>query len=513
MSWSTGYVTDVEYIFGYFAELHPGLLRVACLLAGLAPAPAGPLRYLELGYGQGVSLNIHAAALPGEFWGTDFSPGQATFARTMARASGADVTVLDDSFADLAARPDLPEFDVIVLHGIWTYVTDEDHRTIVDLVRRKLRLGGVLYMSYNCRPGWAQSEPLRDLLSLHARFASVGAASTANNVEGALRFCQQIADSGAIYFKVNPDASERLRKLAGQDRAYLAHEYFNRNWTLMTFAQVMAQLEPAKLTYVCSAGLLEEVEALTIPGEGRRLLAGIPHQVLRESVRDYMMNRQFRRDIYVKGPQRLTATERADLLKAQPFVLIRHPAEIPMTVTGMLGEAKVDEAIYRPVLEALAEDNHAPKTLGELHAHPRLQALPFAQLVQVMVVLLGAAHVFPAQSPTPEAQERCAALNRFLCDRARDDGEITWLVSPILGAGLPVTRMQQLFLRAIGRGRVSLEDQASDVWDTLTAAGQGFVESGRPLEKSQANMAELVRQIAEFRDRRLPILKALGVSL
>jgi hypothetical protein len=30
-----------------------------------------------------------------------------------------------------AARPDLPEFDVIVLHGIWTWVTDEDRRTIV----------------------------------------------------------------------------------------------------------------------------------------------------------------------------------------------------------------------------------------------------------------------------------------------------------------------------------------------------------------------------------------------
>ena len=36
-------------------------LRLACLSAGIATAKADPLRYLELGFGQGVSINIHAA--------------------------------------------------------------------------------------------------------------------------------------------------------------------------------------------------------------------------------------------------------------------------------------------------------------------------------------------------------------------------------------------------------------------------------------------------------------------
>src|SRR5690349_12588894 len=76
MDWTSGYVTEVEYPYGYYKELCPGILRLACLKVGIAPPTAKPLRYLELGYGQGLSINIHAAAVEGEFWGTDFNPTQ-----------------------------------------------------------------------------------------------------------------------------------------------------------------------------------------------------------------------------------------------------------------------------------------------------------------------------------------------------------------------------------------------------------------------------------------------------
>ena len=84
------------------------------------------------------SVNIHAAACPGEFWGTDFNPSQAAHARALAEASGSGAILLDDSFAELAARPDLPEFDMIALHGIWTWVSEENRRVIIDIIRRKV---------------------------------------------------------------------------------------------------------------------------------------------------------------------------------------------------------------------------------------------------------------------------------------------------------------------------------------------------------------------------------------
>src|SRR5215469_12901477 len=69
MDWTAGYVTEIEYLWNYSRVLCPSVLRLVCLSAGVAPLARRPVRYLELGYGLGLSLNIHAAACAGEFWG------------------------------------------------------------------------------------------------------------------------------------------------------------------------------------------------------------------------------------------------------------------------------------------------------------------------------------------------------------------------------------------------------------------------------------------------------------
>ena len=193
-SWTAGYVAEIDYTYGYYRELSPSLLRVACLNAGLTLPAVERLTYLELGFGQGLSVNIHAAANEGNFWGTDFNPMQAAQAQSLAHASGSGATLLNDSFAELAARSDLPEFDIIALHGIWSWISDENRQTIVDIIRRKLRVGGIVYVSYNCLPGWAAAMPLRHLITLHAELAGSEAFGIVGKIDGALKFAQQVVD-------------------------------------------------------------------------------------------------------------------------------------------------------------------------------------------------------------------------------------------------------------------------------------------------------------------------------
>ena len=97
IDWTAGYVTELEYTYGYYRELCPGLLRLACLSAGIAPPPMKSMNYLELGFGQGLSINIHAAAVDGEFWGTDFNPTQVAHARAIVEAAGSGAKLFDDS--------------------------------------------------------------------------------------------------------------------------------------------------------------------------------------------------------------------------------------------------------------------------------------------------------------------------------------------------------------------------------------------------------------------------------
>jgi len=89
----------------------------------------------------------------------------------MVEASGAGPCMFDLSFAEFAAREHLPEFDMIVAHGVWSWISDENHATIVDIARRKLAAGGIFYIGYNCTPGWSPMMPPRHLMQLHAALA------------------------------------------------------------------------------------------------------------------------------------------------------------------------------------------------------------------------------------------------------------------------------------------------------------------------------------------------------
>ena len=62
-----GYVSEIDDTHGYFGELAPLRLRLAMLLSGQRTCLPEKLAYLELGFGQGHSLNIHAVTNPGTF--------------------------------------------------------------------------------------------------------------------------------------------------------------------------------------------------------------------------------------------------------------------------------------------------------------------------------------------------------------------------------------------------------------------------------------------------------------
>ncbi len=144
--WTSGYVADIGYTYGYYLELNPQRVKLAFLSAGLVAPKCGTA--CELGFGQGVSANMHAAGSICSWHGTDFNPEQAGFAQELASASEANAQLYDEAFDEFAKR-DLPEFDYIGLHGIWSWISDENRAVIVEFIRRKLKVGVFLYICFN----------------------------------------------------------------------------------------------------------------------------------------------------------------------------------------------------------------------------------------------------------------------------------------------------------------------------------------------------------------------------
>ena len=291
--WTSGYVADIDYTFGHYYELNPQRVKLAFLNAGLVVPEIGSA--CELGFGQGLSANLHAAASVCSWQGTDFIPSQVGFAKELAAASGANAHFYDDSFADFAQR-DLPNFDYICLHGIWSWIADEDRTVIVDFIRKKLKVGGVLYISYNTLPGWAAFSPMRYLMAEHADKVGASGAGSLSRVEGALDFTNKLLSTNPLFAEENPLVNDRFNLLKDQNRRYLAHEYFNRNWEAFHFREIDEWLKPAKLTYACSAHYLDHIDGINLTPEQQVFLGDIHDSIFKQTVRDFMVNHTFIKD-------------------------------------------------------------------------------------------------------------------------------------------------------------------------------------------------------------------------
>lgn len=57
--------------------------------------------------------------------------------------------------------PDLPAFDCVMLHGVYSWVGPETRRAVVRFLDRFLKPGGVAYVSYNSLAGWVQLLPMQ----------------------------------------------------------------------------------------------------------------------------------------------------------------------------------------------------------------------------------------------------------------------------------------------------------------------------------------------------------------
>lgn len=506
-NWTAGYVADIAYTYGYYAELNPHRVKMAFLSAGLACPEIGTA--CELGFGQGVSANLHAAASTIQWYGTDFNPSQAGFAQELARASHSEAKLFDESFADFAARNDLPEFDFIGLHGIWSWISDENRSTIVDFIRKKLKVGGVLYISYNTQPGWANFAPMRHLMTQHAEVVGVEGNGIVSRINGALDFTEKLLATEPLYARANPHVHERVKKLKEQNRHYLAHEYFNRDWLPMHFSTMAEWLEPAKLSFACSAHYLDQIDSINLSNEQQQFLEDIPDAMFRETVRDFMVNQQFRRDYWVRGPRKLGNIKQTELLRQQRIILIQHRPDVSLTATGSLGEANMQEAVYAPILDTLAD--HQIMTLGQIE---QITGQSFVKILQAIYVLIGSGSLVTVQNDDEiaKAKPRCEQLNLHLCKQARASNEVGYLASPVLGGGVPVGRFQQIFLLARQEGMHQAEEWAQYAWQILVRQEQRLLLEGKTIDSEEGNLSQLRKWAHTFADKELKILKALGVA-
>jgi SAM-dependent methyltransferase len=403
-------IRNVAYTHGYYRELSPTMIAASLESQGVAPPDLGaPLNYCELGFGFGVSLLANAACFPHmRFYGNDFNPEHVAYARALADQAGlANVEVFEDGFDELLQR-ELPQMDIIAMHGVYSWVSPTQRQVILDFIERRLKPGGVVHVSHNTLPGWAAQMPLRQMIHRHVIRAGVHR-SPADQLRDALSVMQTLRELGARYFESSPSAAARLVELTEADPHYVAHEYFNPYWQPQYVYEVADEMGCAGLVRGASALLEDHVDAAWLSEGARTQLQAETDPIWRETWRDVHLNQAFRRDLYTRGAAPLSAAERESRLLDRRWALARARAEIATEVLGGRAAEVADEALVGALLDALSA---GPASVRSLQGRGAFEGRSVRQLLDALMLLSGVGLVQPAL-PEELAQAARPSVQRF----------------------------------------------------------------------------------------------------
>ena len=247
MSTSGSYTTSTEYVRKSHREIPPAWLNYAAVLNSVRPVDLSrPFTYLELGCGSGASVISNARAWPqGDFHACDVNPAHIEAARTEIGEPGlANLTLYEAAFSDFPVAA-VPEADFVVLHGVYSWVDAQAREAARRIIRNSVKPGGLVYVSYNCLPGWSAETPLRRLM---LELADAGSGSATDRFSLALQSIRELSNAGARYFDANP----LLKNAIGSYEDKPANIWSTNSWARSGIRSVRSTLPKTWPASICN---------------------------------------------------------------------------------------------------------------------------------------------------------------------------------------------------------------------------------------------------------------------
>jgi hypothetical protein len=379
---------------------------------------------------------------------------------------------------------------------------------MLDVVRQRLRPGGLAYVSYNVTTGWASMVPLRMLMRM---MAENNPARSDLAAAGILDFIDKIKGAGALYFQANPALENRLSDIRKQDARYIAHEYLNRDWHPVMFADVFAEMAEAKCGYIGSATLTDNIDSIAVPAGMAPLLSEAADPVLRETLRDFGAAQAFRRDLFRRGHSPMPASEQQALVDELSVTTLGQVVPDPVTFATPMGTVTGRTEIYRPLFDMLAE--------GPLRVRRVREAAPFAgrplvELLQAVTLMIAGnyAHPMLPGGGSTASRQSTRGLNRAIAAANGHGAELARLAAPAIGSAVQVDLLETLLVGDLLAGLpADLDGLTSSVLAGLSRSGRSMQREGKPVTDTTETRTMATEMVQRFLERRVPLFKELGV--
>ncbi|MDR2107599.1 MAG: class I SAM-dependent methyltransferase [Holosporaceae bacterium] len=462
------YITEIPYISNYYCDLNPAHLSFIAALNGFRPPDVlKNFSYCELGCGCGKTTNIVAAAYPySDCTGIDINKEHIRIARSES-VGLKNIKFLDVSFRE-ALPQNLPRFDFITAHGIWSWVGDSARTDILKFVRKFLKPNGILYLSYDAMPGWSQLAPFHKIIFAYANDKK---GSITEKASAALTYLQFLNGNKSAFFERNPEAKIFLQTLERSDARYVIHELFNKHLRPEYFCDVASDMKKAGLTFVGNSEHFQNCRMMT-PEPFRKLLDTASDKISAETHRSIIMNDRFRRDIYMKcKPSAVPQNKKiADYLGNLMFGAKKPLSDLNLEVQTGGYTLSLRPDIYLKIFEMLSEDQ---LTVREINQKLGRSEKEIGETVEntVNCMLSDQFNIFLRKRRNVEHCESFVFTSEYNLNQIVNwDGQYSKYVFPaseVTGNAFPVTKKSALLLSAMYKFGISSDKVIDSAYEFI----------------------------------------------
>ena len=495
------YVSEMNYTHDYHEGLDPLSMSFLAYWKMNAGVRANrPFRYFELGSGNGVTINVLAASnAHGEFYANDFNPDHCANLRSLAKAGGVEnLTVFEMSFEELL-KVELPAFDFICLHGVLSWVSDENRSHIFRFIDRQLAEGGLVYISYNCAAGNAGFTPVQRFLW---EYSDGFSGTSEESITSAFRFLWETKDQ-LPFFKVFQNEREKLDSYGKRSRSYIAHELFNRDWKNFYQKDLAAELSGIGLGYFASRDFVQNIPEYLMGGETLNAYRSIESEDLKMMFEDFALGKRFRKDLYLRRAEWKMGAAEDNCLSEARLVALKHSDELLRDQEIPVGSVRLEKPIYRELLESLME---GPKALSEFECLIERSGEGCSGFLERVNKLIALEFVAPCFSSlrADENERSSARFNRSIMGRDVNGRRYAHFASPLIGKGVQIGRLDQCFIKA----RMNGVDPIGYVMEKTPDERQRIIGEGGSSLKGGDVEAEYAKSLATA----FPLFRKLGIE-
>ena len=280
----------------------PAYLEAYGTLVGLKPPMAKTARVLELGATYGGNIISQAVHNPeATFVGIELSQDQVEKGnKIISDAKLENVSLLQGDILNFDES--LGNFDYIIAHGFYSWISDEMKDKLLDIISHHLADNGIAYVSYNTYPGWHTMEKVRQLMLFANRGydelthkEKVLRGKTVGSLVGA-----QILNYDNLKER-NSKFLGALRSVMQKDDYYVGHDHLEPHNDPCYFYQFNDHLKAHNLSYVCDADLTLSMVRTYDDSIADKLEKLAPNsQADQEQYLDFMLDTTFRKSIICK---------------------------------------------------------------------------------------------------------------------------------------------------------------------------------------------------------------------